>query len=83
MVKPNTTPATDDKAIAEKILTGQEDLLQIFKKVSYDDLKVALENWLNPDDAESTTPSAPIASAPAGVKKTDDIDTAFDDLFNQ
>lgn len=82
MVKPNQTPATEDKAIADNIMNGQEDLLNIFKKVSYDDLKAALEEWLNPsDENQESTPAA--VAAPAGVKKTDDIDTAFDDLFNQ
>ncbi|MGY8927935.1 MAG: hypothetical protein ACKVJC_11690, partial [Flavobacteriales bacterium] len=42
-VKPNQTAATEDKAIAEKIMTGQEDIFNIFKKQSYDDLKKALE----------------------------------------
>ena len=55
-VKPNQTPATTDKAIAEKIMTGQEDIFNIFKKVSYDDLKKALEEWLDPStDGEVAT----------------------------
>jgi len=52
-VKPNQTPATEDKALADKIMTGQQEIFSIFKKVSYDELKGALESWLSPDDVES------------------------------
>jgi len=48
-VKPNQTPATEDKALADKIVTGQQEIFSIFKKVSYDELKAALESWLSPD----------------------------------
>ena len=84
MVKPNQTPATEDKSVADSILNGQEDIFNIFKKVSYDELKEVLENWLNPEGESNEGESSPQAEAvPAGVKKTDDIDTAFDDLFNK
>ena len=84
MVKPNQTPATEDKSVAASILNGQEDIFNIFKKVSYDELKEVLENWLNPEGESNEGESSPQAEAvPAGVKKTDDIDTAFDDLFNK
>ena len=93
-VKPNQTPATTDKAIADKIMTGQEDIFNIFKKVSYDDLKVALEEWLDPsNDGEESTGDLPWetkkeetkapAAAATTAKTTDDISAAFDDLFNQ
>ena len=84
MVIPNQTPATEDKSVADSILNGQEDIFNIFKKVSYDELKEVLENWLNPEGESNEGESSPQAEAvPAGVKKTDDIDTAFDDLFNK
>ena len=84
MVKPNQTPATEDKMVAESIMNGQEDIFNIFKKVSYDDLKGALEEWLNPteDSAEAPSQQEQKTAAPAGVNKADDIDSAFDDLFN-
>lgn len=98
-VKPNQTPATTDKAIAEKIMTGQEDIFNIFKKVSYDDLKKALEEWLDPSTdgevasdlpwenndtkKEASNTSSTKAAAVSTTKSTDDISAAFDDLFNQ
>ena len=92
-VKPNQTPATEDKNLADKIMTGQKEIFSIFKKVSYDDLKGALETWLSPDgESEDTsdlpwenktteTPAKTNTTEEAKVGKTDDISKAFDDLF--
>ena len=89
-VKPNTTPLTEDKNIAERVAQQQPDLKVIFKEPSYDDLKQALENWLNPEeDTEGTandqTQTQTTASEPANpsVNKVDDVRAAFDELFNQ
>ena len=85
LVKPNVTAATEDSNVADKILNGQVDLFDIYKKKSYDELKGILEDWLNGDEAQenkSTEPVAQQASA-VGAKSTDNIDKAFDDLFDQ
>lgn len=88
-VKPNVTPMTEDKNVIEKVTKEQPDLSNIFKEPSYDELKEALENWLNPDadtTTDTTTPVTPDAKkeekAPAGVNKVDDVGAAFDELFN-
>jgi hypothetical protein len=89
-VKPNQTAATEDRNVAEKIVSGQKDINDIFRKVSYDDLKAALENWLNPD-SESNGVEVPSTSGTSTngtgtettVKKSDDISAAFDDLFDK
>ena len=94
-VKPNQTPATEDKALADKIVSGQQEIFSIFKKVSYDELKGALETWLSPDGegeeagdlpwenkTNGTNNDAATTKAPAKVGKTDDISKAFDDLFS-
>ena len=91
MVKPNVTPATEDKNVAEMVMNGQTDIFDIYKKCTYDDLKAALATWLNGgEEAEATSPTAKSESpfkdtatdAPASVKKTDNISAAFDDLFS-
>ena len=41
MVKPNVTPATEDKNVAEMVMNGQTDIFDIYKKCTYDDLKAA------------------------------------------
>jgi hypothetical protein len=87
-VKPNVTPMTEDKNVAEAVAKNQPNLDDIFKEPSYDDLKEALENWLNPD-SEATETSSTVETeekkeeAPAGVKKVDDVSAAFDELFNE
>ena len=91
MVKPNVTPATEDKNVAEMVMNGQTDIFDIYKKCTYDDLKAALATWLNGGE-EGEAPAATAksespfkdtsADAPASVKKTDNISAAFDDLFS-
>ena len=90
-VKPNVVPAATDKAIIEKI-GKQQTLTDIFKEPSYDDLRGALEKWLNPenqpDTAKDEKPAAPSnkdsikESAPA-VAKVADVGAAFDELFKK
>jgi|TARA_B110000858_G_scaffold197877_1_gene261289 hypothetical protein len=82
-VKPNQTAATEDKNIADKIVNGQKDIYEIFKKNSYDNLKAVLGEWLDPD-SNLEAEQAPVATSTAtGVKSTESIETAFDDLFNE
>lgn len=87
MVKPNVTPATEDKNVAEMVMNGQTDIFDIYKKCTYDDLKAALATWLNGGDegATSDNSDSPFKDtskeAPASVGKTDNISAAFDDLF--
>ena len=86
-VKPNVTPMTEDKNVIESVGKNQPNLDDIFKEPSYDELKEALEAWLNPE-GEPTTESAPkeekkAEKEPAGVNKVDDVSAAFDELFNE
>jgi len=81
-VKPNQTAATSDKNIADRIMTGQKDITEIFKEVSYDDLKVALGEWLNPEEETEELTQAQATPASATTDKVDDVNKAFDDLFN-
>jgi hypothetical protein len=90
-VKPNTSAATDDKAIAEKIM-NQPEITDIFPEPTYEELEKALQEWMNPENADSdvedtTTTTTDTAStdtkteSTATTKKTD-VASAFDDLFN-
>jgi len=81
-VKPNMTAATEDANIADKIVSGQKEIFEIFRKNSYDDLKAVLEEWLNPDGGEQAAPVQSTATS-TGVSSTKDVETAFDDLFNE
>jgi hypothetical protein len=96
-VKPNTTPLTADRAIAEKVAQQQANLSEVFKEPTYDELKEALEAWLNPsEETESDNANASVADAGSaagsalkpntsftgGVNSVNDIEDAFDELFS-
>jgi len=86
-VKPNQTTITDDSALLESIFENQSDLTELYKEPSYDELKEALQNFLNPSDDTQTTATATttttekVAEQTATAAKTD-VSDAFDELFN-
>lgn len=71
LADPNVTPVVNPQRrdLMEKV-RDQVDILTIFPLKSYEELKGAVEKWLNPDEAESvnepaTAPAATTASATA------------------
>ena len=82
---------TEDKNLADKIVTGQTEIFSIFKKQSYDNLKSALESWLNPEEndlegqsdlpweTKAKTTSTNTATETTSEKKTDKA-TKTDDI---
>lgn len=82
-VKPNTNPATTDKAIAEMIVNGQKNITELFTENSYQEMQDALAKWLDPEtnSADGTKASKPMTGATTATK-TEDITSAFDSLFN-
>ena len=85
-VKPNQTPATEDKNIAEKIVNDQKDIYSIFKEVPYEDLKDALAKWLDPEASTESSDTSGTSTEPAAAsdtKKVEDVGAAFDELFNK
>ena len=85
-VKPNQTPITEDKAQLENILENQKDITEVYQELSYDELSEALNNWLTPDNEESTEESkeesVPASTLKTAVSTTENVSDAFDDLFN-
>lgn len=63
LADPGVSPAVDPtrKDLMEK-LKDQVDILTIFPLKSYDELKAAVEKWLNPEGAEEATAEAVEAS---------------------
>ena len=87
-VKPNTSPATEDKVIAKSIL-AQPKITELFPEPTYEELEAALNDWMNPETADSDTGKPQSAATPAtetksndNVTKKTDVAEAFDDLFN-
>ena len=58
LVKPNQLPCTEDKEVLELIVNGQTDILEVYKRSSYDELKIALAAWLDPEADEAITDTA-------------------------
>jgi hypothetical protein len=83
-VKPNTSPATTDKEIAEKIVNDQKDLKELFTELSYEEMTDALQKWLDPNSGsqDGTKPAASPITGATTATKSEDISSAFDSLFN-
>jgi hypothetical protein len=94
--KPNQTPLADSPEKIQKFLTDQPDVKAIFKEPSYEELKVALERYLDPDAVKAPPVAAPVKEAPmvnptstTAVKSVElksksvkDMVDEFDDVFN-
>ena len=91
-VKPNQTPITENATLLESIFENQSDLTELYTEPTYDDLKEALGNFLNPSDdttgtpagvATGTTPTSNTGTTTTTTTATKtDVSDAFDDLFN-
>lgn len=83
-VKPNTSPATTDKVIAEMIVSGQKNISDLFTEPSYQDMQEALAKWLDPETntADGTKPAGKGVTGATTASSTSDITSAFDSLFN-
>ena len=96
-VKPNMTPITDDADMLQSIFDNQSDLTELYTEPSYDELKEALQNYLNPSDEDSTettttsngvtattapTTNTGTTAVKTDTKKTENVEDAFDQLFN-
>ena len=82
------TPISNDEVIVKDILENQPDPMKVFKRLTFDEVKAGLEQFLTPDGEEgaiSSEPSVPFD----GEKKNYSLDTnrgkakvdQFDDLF--
>jgi len=90
-VKPNMTPLTESKDMLETLLNKQADLTELYTEPSYDELKEALAVYLNPETETDTTTTSNGAAATIApttnvgttkTAKTDNVEDAFDQLFN-
>jgi len=77
-VKPKTTPITEDAAQLEKFLSEQPDIMTMYRKHSFDELKVILQKWLNPE--EDVEDVAPVVSTPSQHKEEEDDTEPASDL---
>ena len=91
-VKPNQTPITENKTLLEAVFENQPNLTELYTEPSYDELKEALAGYLNPEnETDTTTTSNGVTATTAPTTnvgqpkaaKTENVEDAFDQLFNQ
>jgi hypothetical protein len=91
--KPNQTPLHADADTVQKYLTEQPDIRTLFKEPTYEELKVALERYLDPSTPSAPTPApakaeptSPTAAKSATTEKkassVKDMIDEFDEVFN-
>jgi hypothetical protein len=78
-VKPNQTPLVEDASKAEGLLENQKDLVSLFKKYTFDEMKDELQGWLKPAD-EDGGKETEVKAAPS--KQKENIDSKLDSLFD-
>lgn len=92
-VKPKQTPVSADKAVLTAIIQDQPDIYEIFKKPTKEELKQALDEWLNPSAEDEETLASKAVSeeddeeefeTPKRTpkpRKVDDVDSAISELL--
>jgi len=92
-IKPKTSSLTDDNEVIKKWISEQPDVLSLYKKYEFDEMKTMLMEWLEPSegDSEETTEEVvetPVQEAPKtnytlNTKKKGFNEDEFDELFNK
>lgn len=91
-----TSPLHTDATLVESLMNDQADPMKVFKPLSYDEMKVALQEWLAPEgsEEEGEITSEPAVEFDSDEKKSNySLDTTstnvkkskaaqFDDLFS-
>lgn len=94
--KPNQTPLVDDADRIQALLDDQPDIKSIFKEPSFEELKVFLERYLDPDsapatpapstntevEAEPVSATAQKSQATASTTSVQNIVDEFDEVFS-
>ena len=78
-VKPNQTPLVEDAKQAESFLTNQKDLVSLFKKYSFEEMKGELQSYLKPAE-EDGGKETEVVAAPSKGKQN--LDSKLDELFD-
>jgi hypothetical protein len=91
-----TSNLTDDEDLLKSLLENQADPMKVFKPLSYDEMKEALQEWLSPEDSEEgDIVSEPAEDFDSDLKETPKSNYSlsstpkktkteqFDDLFGE
>lgn len=94
--KPNQTPLANSAELVQKLLNEQPDLNALFKEPTYEELKVALERFLDPNGTVSSAPvqqkqeETPVSKPSVTASKSNQINASavkdmaddFDSIFD-
>ena len=78
-VKPNQTPLVEDATQAESFLENQKEVVSLFKKYTFDEMKDTLQGYLKPSDEDGGKETEVIA---APSKSKPNLDNKLDELFD-
>lgn len=78
-VKPNQTPLVKDATIAEGLLENQKELISLFKKYTFEEMKDELQGWLKPSE-EDGGKETEVKKSPTKGKQN--LDSKLDELFD-
>lgn len=81
-VKPNQTPLTENTEVMKVVKETQKNITDIYSEMEYDDLQKALEAWLHTESDVEDKDIVDPAKATNSQAATEDVSSAFDDLFN-
>jgi hypothetical protein len=87
-VKPSQTPLSTDASQANLWMTTQPDIKELYSEPTYNELKVTLEKYLDPDNAvitparEAEQPKSATVAAATPKENVKNAVDAFDELFN-
>jgi hypothetical protein len=83
-VKPNQTPVTENTDVMRTVKETQKEITEIYQELPYDELKSALESWLDQDNevGKDDLNLASVKNDSSPREKKEDVSAAFDELFN-
>jgi len=87
-VKPSQTPLSSDSAQMKLWMTEQPDIKELYTEPTYNELKVTLEKYLDPDNSvitparEADAPKTVTETVAAPKENVKNAVDAFDELFN-
>jgi len=78
-VKPKQTPLVEDATQAESLLENQKEVVSLFKKYTFDEMKDTLQGYLKPSE-EDGGKETEVKAAPS--KSKPNMDSKLDELFD-
>ena len=92
-IKPKTSALSEDNELIKKWISEQPDVLSLYKKYEFDEMKTMLMEWLEPSEetteetteevAETPVVEAPKANYSLNTKKKGFDEDEFDELFQK